>query len=742
MDPQGQAPGAQRRIGPWRAIRRRLRRILGLAVAAGVLAALISGFLPPLYESSATLVVEPPRGGAGALGEGRDSGWLSARPPETWLKTQVLSIESRSLAVRVADRLGLWIHPELDPRRTKGQAWPIPPWVEDRLPADWVAALAPPPMAEAQARRAVVESLVGSVRALPIPDSQVLRISYRSADPQLAARVATAYGEAAIELGLESRLAAVEKVATWLAGRLKGLRERLEASELKLQGFRDAQGWADSEGTPERIEQELARLAERLAEARAKAEALGAEHQQVSRLADPGADRSAAQPAMLRSPLLQSLKAEESRIEAEVSELAKRYGEQHPKMLAARAGLESARARLQGEIDNAVAGVRKEREIAQALVEQLGQDVERLKGRVEEARHRSLELRALERDAQADRQLYDLFLARFEEGGLGSELDSAGARILDQAEVPERPIRPRRGPIAGAAALVALLLGIALALREARSDIRLKSAAEVESSTGLPVLGTVPLLRGRARRFPERAYLEHPKSDFAEAIRTLRTGVLLALQDRPGGVLLVASAIPGEGKTSVAINLALALSQVERVLLVDTDLRRAAVGTKLGLPADGPGVAALACGQATLDECIRRVPGTGLDCLPAGPLPPNPLELLSSPGLAQALDGLKGRYDRILLDSAPAQAVSDALALSRLAGAVLLVVQAGAAPAPLVELAVRRLRRAEAPLIGAVLSHFDSARAASAGDPDALSGRRFSYAYHGYTRYGRDSGPA
>jgi polysaccharide biosynthesis transport protein len=170
------------------------------------------------------------------------------------------------------------------------------------------------------------------------------------------------------------------------------------------------------------------------------------------------------------------------------------------------------------------------------------------------------------------------------------------------------------------------------------------------------------------------------------------------------------------------------------VLLVDADLRRASVGTRLGLTAEAPGLSNLVAGTATLDECIHSVDGTTLHCLPSGLLPPNPLELLSSQRFQQTLEELEQRYDRIVLDSAPAQAVSDALVLSRLCNAVVFVIRADATPRQLAQLAIKRLGRADAPLIGAVLNQFDNARTSGYGRYRYGRYRRYAYAYRGYAQ--------
>jgi len=198
-----------------------------------------------------------------------------------------------------------------------------------------------------------------------------------------------------------------------------------------------------------------------------------------------------------------------------------------------------------------------------------------------------------------------------------------------------------------------------------------------------------------------------PGSEFAEAIRTLRTAVIPSGQDAHRRTILVTSGISGEGKTTVAANLAMALGHREKVLLIDADLRRSSVGDKFGLPSDAPGLSSLVAGTAEESLCIHHLKDLGIDVMPAGVAPLNPPDLLASRRFAVALNALRGRYARIVVDSAPAQTLSDALILSQLCDAVVFVVRSKVSPLPLAQMAIKELRQVGAPLIGAVLNQCD-----------------------------------
>ncbi|HYN76532.1 MAG TPA: polysaccharide biosynthesis tyrosine autokinase [Lamprocystis sp. (in: g-proteobacteria)] len=722
----------------WQIIRRYLVQILGLALVIGLLTGLVAQSLEPVYQSSTTLLIDTSRRGFSPVKDSPEGGWYSYLSGQTYLQTQLLLLQSQALAESVADRLGLWTHPEFDPRQQAPRRASFQLNLSGLLPHWLRVGDSVEVIADADARRTVVQALTTGLKAVVVPDSDMVRISFDARDPDLAARVAAAYADAYIELGLETRLETVKKAANWLTGRLEGMRTQVETSERKLQTYREKQGLVDVKGDLDLTDRELSDLAQRLLEARGRKEGLGNEYEQVRKLRDIDSAELSSNTVVIRNPIIQTLKTEVVRAERTVSELAERYGAQHPKMTAARSDLNTIRGKLRAEIDNTIVGVKKEFDIAKSRADQLQQEFDRMKARAQDVSRKEFTLRSLDREVETNRQLYDMFLTRFKETDLGSDVESTNARVIDAAQVPNLPIKPRKVRIVAIAVFMALVIGVGLAFFEDRLDNTLKGADDVEHHTQLVTLGTVPLIgrKQRAKTSPERIFLDSPKSDFAEAIRTIRTAVVLSGLDDPHRVVLVTSSVPGEGKTTVAINLAVALSQMERVLLVDADLRRSSVGLRLGLAATAPGLSNLVAGTAAIDECIHQLEGTNLHCLPAGLMPPNPLELLSSQRFRQTLEDLEQRYDRIVLDSAPAQAVSDALVLSRLCNAVIFVIRADATPRQLAQLAIKRLRRVEAPLIGAVLNHFDNDKGSRYG---ANWNRRYAYAYRGYTQYYGDS---
>jgi succinoglycan biosynthesis transport protein ExoP len=248
----------------------------------------------------------------------------------------------------------------------------------------------------------------------------------------------------------------------------------------------------------------------------------------------------------------------------------------------------------------------------------------------------------------------------------------------------------------------------------------------------VPMLGALPLISGLKKSTePLTLLLDHEQSSFAESIRTIRTGLVLSGLDKPQKVTVITSSVPGEGKSTLSLNLAAAMGQMEKTLLIDADMRRPTLAKICELAPNTPGLSNFMAGTAPLSECVHRFEAAGVDVLPAGVIPPNPLDLISSSRFVETLDALKAKYDRILIDSAPTQAVSDAFVLASYADALIYVIKADATPYTLAKHGIQRLQNSNAPVTGVVLNQFDVSKASKyGGDYHHFGGY---YDYYGYS---------
>jgi len=353
------------------------------------------------------------------------------------------------------------------------------------------------------------------------------------------------------------------------------------------------------------------------------------------------------------------------------------------------------------------------------------------------------ELSIYEREVEANRQMYDMFIKRTKETNVAGDLQTPIARVVDPAVIAEKPVKPKKSQIVVIAFVLGIFLGVLAALLRDRLDNTLKTTEDVEARLKQPILTTLPLLSKEdvERTKTARIFLDQPKSIYAEAIRTARTGVLLSGIDLPRRTLLVTSSVPGEGKTTFSINLAMAHAHTKKTLLIDADMRRPAVSKGLDIPVGAKGLSNFVAGSATLQECLLPVAGSSLMLMPSGSVPPNPLELLLSQRFKETLEHLGKHFEVIIIDSPPVELVSDALVIAALTNGTIYVSKAESTPYQVARKGIQRIRRADGQILGVVLNQFDMAKAGK------YYGDYSGYGYQGYqggygVTYGEESGKA
>jgi polysaccharide biosynthesis transport protein len=418
-------------------------------------------------------------------------------------------------------------------------------------------------------------------------------------------------------------------------------------------------------------------------------------------------DQLHAHPLILANPAVERSKTLEAEAEKRVAALAGRYGPEHARMVQAQRELAQARDNTRRSMEAVVASFSKEYENAAANEKAVQRSLAGARGSVQNLNRREFRLEALERDVSTNRQIYERFLNRYKETSAAPDAQSTVARVVDPAIAPGAAFKPPKQRIVQAAFLLGLLLGVLAAVMAERINNTIKSGEEVEEKLGLPTVAVLPLLRSRAARSAGRHYLEEPGSIFAEAIRSARTSILLSALDSPRKVLLVTSSLPSEGKSAVAINLALAHAQTRKTLLLEGDLRRPSISAHLGLDPSKPGLTDLLAGSARFNECVQQVGESSLYVLPCGPAAVNPLELIQSERFKVLLERLAAACDVVIVDSPPVHLVSDSIILSRLATGVLFVVKAESTPYPVARRAIHALQSASAPMLGVVLNQLD-----------------------------------
>lgn len=683
----------------WRVIWRRKRSILFLMFMVSLVATLAAFTFTPIYRATASLLIDEQAANVLSIEQiyGTEGG-------SEYLHTQFELLRSRALAERVVTQLKLVEHPEFDPLQHARPLLDTEAW--QRSLAVFFGQVAHPLDEATEAAKRfdeVTRAFMERIKVEPLGKSKLVKVQVEMTDARLAMLAANALANGFIESQLEASQGVSIAAGNWMSSRLGDLRQQLKASEELLQHYREAENLVDVGGVSTISAAELAQTGDRMIDARRQRAEAESQYRQVQSIARNDWQKLGSVPAVLGHPLIQQFKADEARARAKVEELSKRYGARHPTMEAARSELTAASGSLRGQIEQVVAGIERNFQLAQANQNSLQSSFSDNKSRIQEISRKEFKLRELQRDVDANRALYETFTNRLKETAATADLKSVTARVIDQAVLPDKPVKPHKTLIVIVSAVLTFIVAAVVVLVLEALSNTFKTAQQVEEHLNIAVLGIVPLVDKPNRSHLPTVYDLDRR--FSESIRSIRTGIVLSDIDNPHQVLLVTSSVPGEGKSTLSINLATALGQLERVLLVDCDMRRPSLAKSFQFPAGAPGLANLLAGTATEQECVRSV--NGFDVLSAGSVPPNPLELLASPRFAAILKEFKGRYQRIIFDTPPVQAVSDALHLASHSDFVIYVSKSASTAIPLVEKGIGQLLQNRAPVKGIVLSQVD-----------------------------------
>ena len=685
---------------------------LGLAAAISLLTTLVVYAIQPTYRSTATLMLESTKSKVVSIEEL----YSSQNSGREYYQTQVEILKSEDLARRIVTRMKLVDHPVMDPRQQQSGGFSL----DKLLPASWQNSDAAPPSPEAL-QAAVVDRFKKELSVELVRNSQLIKISYQSPDKEFAAMAANWVAEGFIEADMDARLAMTQKAGAWLTERLTGLRRKLEESERALQQFRERERIIDAKGVAQSgASKQLESLSEGLVSARHKKAEAEAAYLQVQAAQRAKADIESI-PAIQKSSLYAQLKGVETAAESRLADAAKKYGPEHPRRQTAEAEFRAARENTRRQIDTIIVSITKEYELARAQEGAVERALAQSKGDILGMNRKEYELGVLEREVASNKSLYEMFTTRMKETNVAGDLQSPIARVVDPAVVRAAPYSPKKLGIIGIAAIVGLILGLMLALLLEYLDNTIKTAEDVDIKLHQSLLGQLPRIKGKiAAGDLQIAFIEDKDPGFSEEIRSIRTGVMLSSIDSPHKVLLVTSSTPGEGKTSVATNIALALGQVRKVCLIDADMRRPTVAKVLGVNSNSKGLANLVSGSDPTSECMHYNKELGIHIIPSGVVPPNPLELLSSIRFAEAIKWLEDSFDVVIIDSPPIQLVSDPLLLSQFAHSVIYVVKADSTPYQVALGGLQRLREANAHILGVIINQID---------------REKSDRYYGYGKY-------
>ena len=647
---------------------------------------------------------------------------------ENYIETQTKILQSETLALQTIKSMDLGRYPEFG---GKANTFIIPhAGVTSQRPA-------------------ILGSFLGALSVQHIKDSRLVEVRFEAEDPQLAAQIVNSHLQNYIEANFRSKYDATTQASNWLSGELEDLRIKVEKSEAaKIAYERENQIWTIDE-KQNITTQKLADVNRDLTQAQTEL----VQKQALYQIAKSGdVDQL---PDVRNNAYMNDLLKRQSDLDEQYVDSSAQFGPNYPKV--------QRIAREKKEVDdvlararqNILASIETDYKTAQARVGLFAAALEKQKGDANDMSEKLVQYHILEHDAESNKQLYDGLLQKLKEAGITAGLRSSNIRIVDPALVPSSPSRPQKAKNILLGLLVGLVGGVGLAFLREYLDNTVKSPDDVERLAGLPSLAVVPSLPNLMGISNSRKLLttsdgeedQHqdlrveivsfmkPKSQVSEAFRALRTSLLLSQPDHPPQIILVTSALPREGKTTTALNLAVTLAQLgDRTLIVDADLRKPGIRRALGLTVGRDfGLSSYLAGVSSLDDVIIPHPQIeNLAALTTGPIPPSPADLISSHRMRDAIAYLRQKYKFVVIDSPPIMAATDAVILSALTDGVLLVVRSGETPKEAFTRTRDLLRAVKCRLLGVVLNAVDSSA------PDYYySYRYYPYAY-GYG-YGEDA---
>jgi succinoglycan biosynthesis transport protein ExoP len=689
--------------------------ILSFLLATVTIVAIATFRMQPVYVATAR--IEMDRENANILPfQGADS-YDYMMDVENYIETQSKILTSETLALQTIRNIGLAARPGFTSSEGSSEAIATGNLANQKRPPE-------------------LAGFLGSLSVRRVPNSRLMDVSFESTDPQLAARIVNTHIATYIEQNFRSRYDATTRATGWLSDQLDELKIKVQkAEEARIAYERQNQIWTldDKQNI---TTQRLADINKELTDAQSER----MKKESLFEFAKSG--NLDAVPQVQTNGVLMDLLRKQAEASAQYTDALSQYGPNFPKVQRLQLQLKQIDDSIEKEKKKIVDILESDYREARQRETMLTGALDAQKAEANQMAEKFVEYNILKREAEATKTLYDGLMTKLKETALSQGLRSSNIRVVDPAMIPSIPARPAKTRNIMLALLAGLVGGIGLALLREYLDNTVKTPDDVETLARLPSLAVVPQFAGSngtakqrlingiaANGHDKRIELvaQHlPKSQMSEAFRALRTSILLSQADHPPQVILVTSALPREGKTTAAANLAVTLAQLgDRTVLVDADLRKPGVGRLLNLGSSKyAGLSSYLAGVSSLDLVTVPHPTIpNLAAIPTGPLPPNPADLLSSHKFAEAIAELRTKYKFIVIDSPPVMAATDAVILSVQTDGVLLVVRSGETPKEAFTRTRDLLNSVKCHILGVVLNAVDSSA------PDYY----YSYRYYPYS---------
>jgi capsular exopolysaccharide synthesis family protein len=686
--------------------------LLALTLAGGLLATVQSLRSTAMYRTATLVQIDRTAQRVVAFGQDVDS------ERDVWddgshLTTQIELLKSRAMAERVIDELGLNRRKAADealpevvdearsPDSQDGAGTKQKPGFLDRILSNY-RKLNTPAITDSQFldRNSVVGAFRGSVSIEPVRDSRLVNIAVTNSNPELAARIANTLAKTFMAVNLERRLESSTYARRFLEDQIKVTKTKLEESERLINDYSKRNqilAFGDRSDVASQNFSSLSASLARVEDERIKIESF---YNEVMRNPESA-------PQVLDSKAVQALKEQRAKLETEYTQNLSLYKPEFPKMVLLRTQIDDLNARIKAEVNVVVVSIKAQYEAARQQEAQLRERVGQSRAAVETVQDRSVDLNLLKRELETNRLVYDSLLQRLKEVAVTGGLTTNNISIVDEAKPPLFPFSPDPGRYALIGMGLGLLLGLGLAFLRENLDDSVKHPDEIEPSYGLPVLGLIPLVK-KSGRAGQVASLVHddPRSAFSEAYRSMRTALQFSTNDGAPKLMMVTSCGKAEGKTTTAIALAINFAQMgKQVLLVDADMRNPSVHKTMMLHNES-GLSNFLAGEPGAGTLIQKANINNLSVLTAGPMPPDPVELLMGSKFQLLLEKAQELgYSQVIIDSPPLLGIADAVVLGNQIPHVIFTIKSGSTRKSAIRDALRRLRHGGISPMGVVLTH-------------------------------------
>ncbi|MBW7832206.1 MAG: polysaccharide biosynthesis tyrosine autokinase [Simplicispira suum] len=723
----------------WRMVVKHKGLLLSVAIAGLLVAVLLSFIKTPLYLATTSVQVD--KRAARVVQFGQDADATQDMDDRTALGTQVELLKSRVLAERVIDELRL---------DRQGLPMPTAPAAEGDAPAladgeaDPAEATGWKAMAgnlmdrikdsygkirepssnsvERLNREGVINAFQSTVKVEQVRNSRMLRIQVENASPQLAARIANSVTDTFIALNLERRMDSSSYAKTFLETQLGLTKARLEESERKLNEYARSKNILTLDEKTNVLNQTFTEYSTALTKA---------EQEVIKTESDYEAIKTAPNTArqVLESVTIQNYKDQLSKLDQTYQEAAKVFKEDFPRMKQLRAQMDELQGKIQAEVQSILASVRNQAQTAKRQENLIRTRLQQTRAEIMSAQDRSVDFNLLKREVDTNRELYNGLLQQVKEVGVAGGVEANNIQVVDKAEVPLFPYKPRLALNAAIGLLAGIVLGLGIVFLMESMDDSIKFADEVEKFLQVPLLGVIPKIRDKKMGSGSLAMLVHedPRGQMAEAYRSVRTALQFSTADGAPRRLVLTSTTKSEGKSTTALALAINFAQMgSKVVLIDADMRNPTVHKYLNLP-NTAGLSNYLSGHGKPGEITRMSAIDNLMVITAGPIPPSPVDLLTGARLGELMDLLEVRGAQyIIFDGPPVLGLADAIVLGNQVHSVLFVAQASQTRKSHIKDAFRRLRMAGVVPCGVVLTKTTAQNTAY-------------YTYDNYYGYGVDS---